>query len=120
MNFKGRNLRALAEIVIGDNDKFQYRSSSRITEFFQECDLDFVHNGSTRWAWTADRLAELLSEITKQAKNWLGQKLDATKRSQILFMDREDILDLYVVSTLALPKGATPQTSDASWDEIPF
>ena len=26
------------------------------------------------------------SEITKQAKNWLGGKLDATKRSRILFM----------------------------------
>ena len=25
-------------------------------------------------------------EITKQAKNWLGGKLDATKRSQILLM----------------------------------
>jgi hypothetical protein len=62
MKFKNRNLRALAEIVIGDNDKFQYRSSSYITQFFEECDLDFVHDGSTRWAWTADRLAELLSE----------------------------------------------------------
>ena len=37
-------------------------------------------------------------EITKQAKNWLGQKLDASKRSQILFMDREDILNLYIAS----------------------
>ena len=47
-------------------------------------------------------------EITKQAKNWLGGKLDASKRSQILFMDREDILNLHVVSGLALPKGAKP------------
>ena len=62
MKFKNRNLRALAEIVIGDNDKFPYRSSSYITQFFEECDLEFVHDGSTRWAWTADRLAELLGE----------------------------------------------------------
>ena len=34
-------------------------------------------------------------EITKAARNWLGNKLDATKRSQILFMDRDDILNLY-------------------------
>ena len=27
-------------------------------------------------------------EITKQARNWLGNKLDATKRSQIMFIDR--------------------------------
>lgn len=327
MKFKNRNLRALAEMVIGDNDKFRYRSSSYITQFFEECDLNFVHDGSTRWAWTTERLAELLSEpqeapntlpprfvhvfrilmqkadaadndpdrmsalaelnkplsregfeafygddnllyvrhigtqtlsiaisphrpftpdemrkreelshfldscsednlieevllplfrqlgfqrisaaghkdkaleygkdvwmrfvlptqhvlyfglqakkgkldaagntqgrnsniaeihnqllmmlgheifdpetskkvlvdhafivaggeITKQAKNWLGGKLDATKRSQILFMDREDILNLYVVSSLALPKGAKPSLSDfGSDDEIPF
>ncbi|MGQ0531365.1 MAG: hypothetical protein ACT4OF_01570 [Caulobacteraceae bacterium] len=324
MKFKNRNLRALAEMVIGDNAKFQYRSSSRITQFFEECDLEFAHDGSTRWAWTTERLAELLNEpqdgpntlpsrfvhvfrvlmqkadaadgdpdrsialeelnkplnregyeafygddnllyvrhvgtqtlsiaisphrpftpselkrredlsrfldncsedelieevllpmfrqlgfqrisaaghkdkaleygkdvwmrfvlptqhvlyfglqakkgkldaagssdrgnsnvaeiynqvlmilgheifdpetnrkslvdhafivaggeITKQAKNWLGGKLDATKRSQILFMDREDILNLYVVSSVPLPKGADPQRSDL--DEIPF
>jgi hypothetical protein len=62
MKFKSRNLRDLAEMVIGDNGKFPYRSSSYITQFFEECDLSFVHDGSTRWAWTAERLAELLSE----------------------------------------------------------
>jgi hypothetical protein len=45
-------------------------------------------------------------EITKQARNWIGGKLDATKRSQIMFMDREDILNLYVVTNLPLPDGA--------------
>ncbi|MFH4384908.1 hypothetical protein WAJ74_19225, partial [Acinetobacter baumannii] len=34
-------------------------------------------------------------EITKAARNWLGNKLDANKRSQIIFMDREDILNLF-------------------------
>jgi len=326
MKFRDRNLRALAEMVIGDNSNFGYRSSSYITEFFQECDLEFVHNGSTRWAWTADRLAELLSEpvatpntlpsrfvhvlrvlmqkadaadndpdrlialtelnkplsregfeafygddnflyvrhigsqtlsvvisphrpftpdeirkreelsrfldscsedvlieevllplfrqlgfqrisaaghkdkaleygkdvwmrfvlpslhvlyfglqakkgkldaagatqasnanvaeihnqllmmlgheifdpetskkvlvdhafivaggeITKQARNWLGGKLDATKRSQILFMDREDILNLYVASSLALPKSANAPQPNSAWDDVPF
>lgn len=41
-------------------------------------------------------------EITKAAKNWLGNKLDATKRSQIMFMDRDDILNLYVVTNSTL------------------
>jgi hypothetical protein len=60
-------------------------------------------------------------EITKQAKNWLGGKLDASKRSQILFMDREDILNLHVVSGLALPKGAKPPPFNfGADDEIPF
>ena len=62
MRFKPRNLRAISEMVIGDVDYFPYRSSMYITEFFQECDLDFVHNGTTRWAWTSDRLEELLAE----------------------------------------------------------
>lgn len=62
MKFKNRNLRAIAEMIIGDAEFFLYRSSSYITQFFEECDLDFVHDGSTRWAWTADRLSELLQE----------------------------------------------------------
>jgi hypothetical protein len=62
MQFKPRNIRAIAEMVIGNADHFPYRSSSFITEFFQECDLEFVHDGSTRWAWAASRLEELLAE----------------------------------------------------------
>lgn len=62
MKFKDRNLRALAEMVIGDAYYFPYRSSSYITRFFEECDMDFVHDGSTRWAWTSERLSELLEE----------------------------------------------------------
>ena len=62
MKFKDRNLRALAEMVIGDADYFPYRSSSYITRFFEECDVDFVHDGSTRWAWASERLSELLAE----------------------------------------------------------
>ena len=67
MKFKKRNLREIAEMIIGDADHFPYRSSSYITQFFEECDLDFVHDGSTRWAWTADRLAELLEEPQPKA-----------------------------------------------------
>lgn len=58
-------------------------------------------------------------EITKAARNWLGNKLDATKRSQILFMDRDDLLNLYVVTNLPLPTGATPVTP-AEDDDLPF
>jgi hypothetical protein len=49
-------------MVIGDAEYFPYRSSSNITRFFEDCDLDYVHDGSTRWSWTADRLTELLNE----------------------------------------------------------
>ncbi|WP_347919272.1 hypothetical protein [Paracoccus marcusii] len=58
-------------------------------------------------------------EITKSARNWLGQRLDATKRSQIMFMDRDDILNLFVAANVALPKDAQP-LSDGFADEIPF
>ena len=60
-------------------------------------------------------------EITKQARNWLGQKLDASQRSQILFMDRNDILNLYTVNNLPLPEKALPeQSNDLIMDDIPF
>lgn len=60
-------------------------------------------------------------DITKQARNWLGNKLDASKRSQVMFMDRDDILNLYVVASLPLPSGALPATMPLSPDEdIPF
>jgi hypothetical protein len=62
MNFKKRNLRAIAQMVVGDVDYFPYRSTSRITQFFEECDLDFVHDGSTRWVWASNKLEELLEE----------------------------------------------------------
>jgi len=57
-------------------------------------------------------------EITKAARNWLGNALDATKRSQVMFMDRDDILNLFVVTNLPLPSGALPPASDD--DDLPF
>ncbi|MDY7014820.1 MAG: hypothetical protein SVX43_14700, partial [Cyanobacteriota bacterium] len=62
MKFKNRNLKAIAAMIVGDAKFFPYRSSRYITEFFEECNLDFFHDGSTRWWWTAERLAELLQE----------------------------------------------------------
>jgi hypothetical protein len=61
-------------------------------------------------------------EITKAAKNWLGERLDASKRSQVMFMDRDDILNLFVVTNVPLPAAALPPPSKRSFpdDEIPF
>ncbi len=61
-------------------------------------------------------------EITKQARNWLGNKLDASKRSQVMFMDRDDILNLFIVTNLPLPKGALPPAKKQSIfdDDVPF
>ena len=60
-------------------------------------------------------------EITKAARNWLGNKLDASRRNQIIFMDREDILDLFAVTNIPLPRKALPQSLMPEYDnDIPF
>lgn len=62
-------------------------------------------------------------EITKAARNWIGNALDDAKRSQIMFIDRGDILNLYVVTNLPLPAGALPAVRDpwgTTGDEPPF
>ncbi|MGI2036220.1 hypothetical protein ACRQ1B_27995 [Rhizobium panacihumi] len=59
-------------------------------------------------------------DITKQARNWLGGKLDQSRRAQILFMDRDDILNLFVVTRIPLPAGAVPEISFGPSDDIPF
>ena len=59
-------------------------------------------------------------EITKAARNWLGNRLDASRRSQILCMDRDDILNLYIVTNLPLPNGAMPEAAVAEDDDFPF
>ena len=59
-------------------------------------------------------------EITKAARNWLGNKLDTTKRSQVMFMDRDDILNLFVVTNLPLPDGALPELKAFDEDDLPF
>lgn len=58
-------------------------------------------------------------EITKAARNWLGGKLDASKRSQVMFMDRDDILNLYVVTNLPLPSAALKEVIPGV-DDLPF
>lgn len=61
----------LARMVCGDPpyDKFfPYRSSSYLTSFFEELDLDYVHDGSTRYWWVRSVLIELndLPEISAE------------------------------------------------------
>lgn len=58
-------------------------------------------------------------EITKAARNWLGNILDASQRRQIIFMDRDDILNLFIVTNLPLPAGSLPDEPTAD-DDMPF
>lgn len=69
MRLSGRSLDALAEIICGDKEAgsgrrswgehFPYRSSSYLTRFFRTCDLDYVHDGSTRKWWVLRVLEEI-------------------------------------------------------------
>ena len=60
-------------------------------------------------------------EITKAAKNWLGGQLDSSKRSQVMLMDRDDILNLYIVTNVALPAAALPPPPASIFDDaVPF
>jgi hypothetical protein len=59
-------------------------------------------------------------EITKAARAWIGNKLDASQRRSIMFMDRDDILNLYVVTNLPVPgDSAQPLGGADPWPEEP-
>jgi hypothetical protein len=60
-------------------------------------------------------------EITKAARAWLGNKIDASQRRQIIFMDQDDILNLYVVTNLPVPGEAPVFAGVGGYsDEPPF
>lgn len=66
MKVSRRTLSDLAEMVCGSSggpgfqrEHFVYRSSSYLTEFFGNCEMDFVHDGSTRRQWVLDVLTQL-------------------------------------------------------------
>lgn len=66
MKLHKRTLLDLAEMICGaaggagfERRNFRYRSSSYLTEFFLNCDMDYTHNGSTRKSWVFEVLTEL-------------------------------------------------------------
>jgi hypothetical protein len=66
MQFKKRTLKEIADMVCGnfkaEESHFRYRSSSFLSEFFEDCGTDYRHNGLTRNYWVADVLQNILSE----------------------------------------------------------
>lgn len=67
MEFKKRTLMQIADMICGNSKNdgeslFRYRSSSYLTEFFQDCDTDYEHDGSTRNYWVAETLRKILAE----------------------------------------------------------
>lgn len=51
-------LSRISEMICGNEgfDHFPYRSSSKLTKFFFDLDLDYVHDGSTRALWVQEVL----------------------------------------------------------------
>jgi len=52
----------LAERICGDNQNYPYRTSSRLTKFFQDLGFNYEHNGITRRYWVESVLKELSVE----------------------------------------------------------
>lgn len=100
MNFKKRTLNAIADMVCGNVPYFQYRTSSSITEFFQDCDTDYVHDGTTRRYWVATVLEEILQQ---PQKNQLAPSVAFLRVIQNV-MDKADAQDGDPDRALALEK----------------
>lgn len=58
-------------------------------------------------------------QITKAARAWIGNALDNSKRSQIMFLDRDDLLNLYTATGLPVP-GATEACGTFGPGRLPF
>lgn len=65
-------LNQLSRLICGDDYYyFLYRSSSKLTDFFQEIGLEYVHDGTTRRYWVKNILTDIngTSEIGNVIKN---------------------------------------------------
>ncbi len=59
--------------------------------------------------------------ITKQAKAWLGQHLDLASRRQVIFMDRDNILNLALGMKFVFHQEKADQSEEyENSDDIPF
>ena len=88
---------SLAVMIVGDNDKFPYRSSYYITQFFQQLGFNETHDGSTRKTWVAEILKQYcIEDIYKIVTKGLFRKryfLDAKKDIYIALADFKQMLE---------------------------
>ena len=60
---KGITITQLSRMICGDDfDYLPYRSSSQLTDFFQEIGFDYTHDGTTRRYWVSYVLTKLNEE----------------------------------------------------------
>lgn len=69
MRWRRRTLEEIAGLISGGSGNssvgepyFEYRSSSRLTRFFEDAETGFVHQGESRVWWVADVLEKILAE----------------------------------------------------------
>ena len=69
MKLKPSIIDRLALMICGDepHTNFPYRSSSYLTGFFREIDLDYQHDGSTRRHWVAGVLGNLNTDLDSKS-----------------------------------------------------
>ncbi len=88
---------SLAILIVGDNDKYPYRSSYYITQFFQNLGFNETHDGSTRRIWVTNVLRRLpITDIYKIVKQGLFRKryfLDAKKDIDVAIEDFKNMLE---------------------------
>lgn len=60
--FRKKTIYEVSEMICGTESKyFKYRSSSYLSAFFEDCDMEkYRHDGSTRRWWVTDVLKEIL------------------------------------------------------------
>lgn len=97
MKFKEATLDKMAEMICGNAPftHFPYRSSSFLTKFFVDIDLDYKHDGSTRAAWVSSVLQELNS-LKPKGPNWPSREMCSVIENMIhpdkfLFDEKLDI-----------------------------
>src|SRR5260370_20829362 len=111
MKFKQRTLKQIADMICGNFDGkegyFRYRSSSLLSEFFQDCDTDYRHDGSTRNYWVAATLEKILAEPQPSA-NTPPETFSRVIRA---LMDKADAQndDAYRTRALGLLNPALPR-----------
>lgn len=101
-------------------------SNANIAEIYQQVLMMHGHevfdNDINKRAWVDHAFIVAGGDITKAARNWLGGVLDKSQRSQIMFMDREHILNIYTAYRLELP-GSAQSVANNPWfsdGEVPF
>lgn len=109
-----------AQVKIGKLDSAGKSKNTNITEILNQVRMMLDHpvfDPETNRQNLLDHVFVISAgEITKQAKNWLAHHLDQNSRRHILFMDRDDIVDLVVETNLALPV----EKEELEDDDLPF